>query len=131
VIIYEQSPEQQQQVSSEEEAFPPLGSSKSAPSKKSGRGKMASKAHSNKELAASLFRPARPRQNGIENEELALISPVPVTDRAKASSNKYFQQQWDSSVMLRGKTATIHNAGRRMPFSLVQQQQVFSATVGF
>jgi hypothetical protein len=96
-IIYEQSPERPQ-VSSDEEAFPPLGSSKSAPSKKSGRGKMASKAHSNKELAASLFRPARPRQNSIENEESALTSQVPATDRAKASSNKYFQQQWDSSV---------------------------------
>jgi hypothetical protein len=98
-IIREQ-PQLQEQVTTDDEAFPPLGASVSAPPKKSGRGKKGSKAHSNKELAAALFRPARPRQNSIEKEDSPQMNPaVPDANRgANVSNNKYFQQQWDSCV---------------------------------
>jgi hypothetical protein len=96
-----QEPPQKQVVEEKDEAFPPLGAAVSAPSKKSGRGKKnGSKAHSDKELAASLFRPARPRQNSITEENTPQTKPtIPSTNHTmSASSNRYFQQQWDSCV---------------------------------
>lgn len=99
-IIHGQ-PKVEEEVSKDNEAFPPLGaSSVSAPSKKIGRGKKGAKAHSDKELAAALFRPARPRQNSIEAEESPQLKPaVPAANRAaNLSNNMYFQQQWDSCV---------------------------------
>eukprot|EP00532_Pseudo-nitzschia_australis_P002349 CAMPEP_0168200264 /NCGR_PEP_ID=MMETSP0139_2-20121125/22944_1 /TAXON_ID=44445 /ORGANISM="Pseudo-nitzschia australis, Strain 10249 10 AB" /LENGTH=735 /DNA_ID=CAMNT_0008125469 /DNA_START=732 /DNA_END=2942 /DNA_ORIENTATION=- len=70
------------------EAFPPLGASIGKPkkvkirsSKKSSNsdGKTQQHSNSNKDLAATLFRPARPRQNSIESEE--------ATSRSRGSSN--------------------------------------------
>jgi hypothetical protein len=94
--------EQKDEISKNIDSFPPLGASTTAPPKKGGRGKKASKAqHHDKELAASLFRPARPRQNSIETEEAATAkAPAPAATRVPSASanNRYFQQQWDSSV---------------------------------
>lgn len=96
-----------------QDAFPPLGASvekrkkmKKGSAKKLGHGK--AQHHSDKDLAATLFRPARPRQNSIESEE--------ATSRSRGSSNAstsmmmmastidevdnsiYFQQQLNSCV---------------------------------
>lgn len=101
------------------EAFPPLGASIEKPkkvriggSKKSSHGK--SQHHSDKDLAATLFRPARPRQNSIESEEAvsrsrgssnASASMTTITstiDEANevcnSTNNIYFQQQLNSCV---------------------------------
>lgn len=101
------------------EAFPPLGASVEKPkkvriggSKKSSHGK--SQQHSDKDLAATLFRPARPRQNSIESEEAvsrsrgssnASASMTTITstiDEANevcnSTNNIYFQQQVNSCV---------------------------------
>ena len=56
------------------EAFPPLGASVEKPkkvrsSRKLSHGKL--QQHSDKNLAATLFRPARPRQNSVESEDAA------------------------------------------------------------
>lgn len=101
------------------EAFPPLGASVDKPkkvrkgsSKKSNHGK--SQHHSDKDLAATLFRPARPRQNSIESDDAATRSRG--SSNASASmttltstidegsgicnttNNIYFQQQLSSCV---------------------------------
>ncbi|VEU43296.1 unnamed protein product [Pseudo-nitzschia multistriata] len=105
------------------EAFPPLGARVEKPkkvkirsSKKSSDGKI--QQHSDKDLAATLFRPARPRQNSIESEEAAsrsrgssnasasmlAMSATGTIDEESAvcgngmSNNIYFQQQLDSCV---------------------------------
>mmetsp|Transcript_17048 Transcript_17048/g.39157 ORF Transcript_17048/g.39157 Transcript_17048/m.39157 type:complete len:681 (+) Transcript_17048:1152-3194(+) len=100
------------------EAFPPLGACVEKPkkvkirsSKKSSDGQQ----HSSKDLAATLFRPARPRQNSIESEEAASrsrgssnasVSMMTITSTideggvcgSSSSSNIYFQQQLNSCV---------------------------------
>lgn len=93
-------PPVEKQVTNDDEAFPPLGASVSAPSKKGGRGKKGKKAHSDKDLAAALFRPARARQNNTETEGSPQMKPaVPASIRmANASNNIFFQQQLDSCV---------------------------------
>eukprot|EP00536_Pseudo-nitzschia_multiseries_P001511 jgi/Psemu1/317589/estExt_fgenesh1_pm.C_190028 len=82
------------------EAFPPLGASVEKPkkvkirtTKKSSDGK--TQPHSNKDLAATLFRPARPRQNSIESEEAA--------SRPRGSSN--------ASASMMAMTSTIDEGG--------------------
>lgn len=92
---------QEEQLSNNEEAFPTLAAALSAPSNKktdkSGRGKKGTtKKHSDHELAASLFRPARPRQNSLDE---VVVSHVNSTSVPTASSNsQYFQQQLDSCI---------------------------------
>ena len=98
--------------------FPPLGASTEKPkkiriagSKKSSHGK--TKQHSDKDLAATLFRPARPRQNSIESEEASShqqrsrgssIASTTMTSNLDDGSggggnnNIYFQQQFNSCV---------------------------------
>lgn len=102
------------------EAFPPLGASIEKPkkvkigsSKKSSHGK--TQQHSDKDLAATLFRPARPRQNSIESEDAASshqqrsrgssnasasMTMTSTIDEGGACSNNniYFQQQLHSCV---------------------------------
>lgn len=102
-IIPHEEP-QQEEVTSVEEAFPPLGASMSAPPKKStiektsrGKKKASSKNQANKDLAAALFRPARPRQNSIEVEDV-IGSQKKHQVASSSTYNKYFQQQWDSCV---------------------------------
>ena len=97
--------EEKDEIAKTEDSFPPLGASAVAPPKKAGRGKKGTKAHQDKDLAASLFRPARPRQNSIETEEVATSkAPAPAANRIPPSAavdntkNRYFQQQWDSCV---------------------------------
>ena len=98
--------EEEEELTNVEEAFPPLGASVSAPSKKTtektGRSgkKGSSKTHSDKELAAALFRPARPRQNSIEAEDVVIPQKKQhsVVPSSSSSYNQYFQQQWDSCV---------------------------------
>jgi hypothetical protein len=97
----QQQPQQQQeeQLSNDEEAFPTLAAAASAPSKKdkTGRGKKGTRAHSDRDLAAALFRPARPRQNSIDGEEIGASHVMPTTVPT-TSNNQYFQQQLDSCV---------------------------------
>lgn len=101
------------------EAFPPLRASIEKPkkarigsSKKSLHGK--SQQHSDRDLAATLFRPARPRQNSIESEDVASrsrgssnASPSMTTITSTIDegsgiynniNNAYFQQQLNSCV---------------------------------
>jgi len=97
-------------LGSSPEAFPPLGSSKTektktdkpkkarigSSKKRSSHGK--SQQHSDKDLAATLFRPARPRQNSIESEEVA------VSTRSRGSSNA-------SASMMTTMASTIEEGG--------------------
>jgi len=113
------APVEEQKTANNEEAFPPLGAAatpspanpssangqKASLPKKGGKGKGKSKArNSDKELAAALFRPSRPRQNSIDKEE---SSPVltPATPQTSTqtpqhlyATDPYFQQQVDSCV---------------------------------
>jgi hypothetical protein len=106
------------QSSRTNEDFPPLGASTEKPkkikiggSKKSSHGK--TKQHSDKDLAATLFRPARPRQNSIESEEASShqqrsrgssIASTTMTSNLDDGSggcgnnNIFFQQQLNSCV---------------------------------
>jgi hypothetical protein len=107
-----------EQSSRTDEDFPPLGASTEKPrkikiggSKKSSHGK--TKQHSDKDLAATLFRPARPRQNSIESEEASShqqrsrgssIASTTMTSNLDDGSggggnnNIFFQQQLNSCV---------------------------------
>lgn len=93
-------------------AFPPLGASTEKP-KKSRNSKKYGKSqhHSDKDLAATLFRPARPRQNSIESEEAvsrsrgssnastSMTTTISTIDEGSSSTNNiYFQQQLNSCV---------------------------------
>jgi hypothetical protein len=103
--------------------FPPLGASSTDKPKKSKAssakkaGGKSSQQHSDKELAAALFRPARPRQNSIESEDFigtgtattsqqrsrgssagSLHAATSALDNGAISNNPYFQQQLASCV---------------------------------
>jgi len=107
------------QSSRTDEDFPPLGASTEKPkkikiggSKKSSHGK--TQQHSDKDLAATLFRPARPRQNSIESEEASShqqrsrgssIASTTMTSNfddggsgGGGNNNIFFQQQLNSCV---------------------------------
>ena len=95
-------PESQPKEGNLDEAFPPLGASVVAQSKRGPRGKKNSKgpsdskAQSDKELAAALFRPSR--KNSIESDESPKLKPTLPPASDFASKNLYFQQQLDSAV---------------------------------
>lgn len=95
------------------EAFPPLGASSEKPKKARNSKKSFGKSqqHSDKDLAATLFRPARPRQNSIESEEAAsrsrgssnasasITTMTSTIDEGSTGTNSfYFQQQLNSCV---------------------------------
>jgi hypothetical protein len=101
----EQQPKEEVQLSNDDEAFPTLKAAVSAPVKRSagektGRGKKGLKTHSDRDLAAALFRPARPRQNSIEIEDIQDPYSKHLTTTAPSNSytNQYYQQQLDSCV---------------------------------
>jgi len=100
---------------SHEDDFPSLSKSKEKPKKSKIGGKKLnhskSQQHSDKELAATLFRPARPRQNSIESEDAASShqqrsrgsSNASTTmtnslDDSGSNNNIFFEQQLDSCV---------------------------------
>eukprot|EP00980_Cylindrotheca_fusiformis_P022871 scaffold9857_cov127-Cylindrotheca_fusiformis.AAC.17 len=98
----QEDPNHDKELSNDEEAFPTLAAALSAPSNKksdkSGRGKKGtSKKHSDRELAAALFRPARPRQNSLDDTIISNSKPtsVPITSN---ENSLYFQQQLDSCL---------------------------------
>jgi hypothetical protein len=97
------------------DSFPPLGASSTEKPKKSKTGSSRKSVsgkthqHSDKDLAAALFRPARARQNSIENEDAS--GSAPSTTRLRGQSfgggpyedtgyqtNLYFQQQMSSCI---------------------------------
>jgi len=99
------------------EAFPPLGASIEKPKKvRKGTSKKHGKSqqHSDKDLASTLFRPARPRQNSIENEEsktrsrgssnasASMITTANMMDESNGDCNNaaniHFQQRLSSCV---------------------------------
>lgn len=99
----------------DEKNFPPLSASSEKPkqSRNSKKSYGKSQHHSDKDLAATLFRPARPRQNSIESEETPAASRSRGSSNASASittmtstideescstNNIYFQQQLHSCV---------------------------------
>jgi len=104
------------QPSQTDEDFPPLGTPpektkklKLGGSKKSSHSK--TQQHSDKDLAATLFRPARPRQNSIESEDatsshqqrsrgssIASTTMTSYLDDGNGSNNIYLQQQLNSCV---------------------------------
>jgi len=119
------TPQVEEQKTTNEDAFPPLGVAASktgnnnntkAPSSKKGvKSKGTNKGHSDKELAAALFRPSRVRQSSFDIEE----APPPLQSSsdsatevpehvfannpyggggAAAASDPYFQQQLGSCV---------------------------------
>lgn len=103
---------QERMISADEEAFPPLGASSASnstskhASKKGRKSKGSSKTKSSdKELAAALFRPSRPRQNSIEKADSSPLLSSLSQPRASIAEtqqpqqhDKFFQQQWDSCV---------------------------------
>lgn len=115
-----QQQQQQQEdfppLSKSVDAFPPLGASttdrpkksKGGSSRKSVSGK--THQHSDKDLAAALFRPARARQNSIENEDAAGATASSISrprgqsfgggafEGSGQQSNFYFQQQLSSCI---------------------------------
>eukprot|EP00934_Nitzschia_sp_Nitz4_P008312 Nitzschia sp. Nitz4//scaffold244_size29068//26118//28211//NITZ4_008068-RA/size29068-processed-gene-0.23-mRNA-1//-1//CDS//3329543868//8302//frame0 len=109
---HQQQHQQQPSPTSAEEAFPPLGAqtttSNKIPIKKGRKSKGNNKSkNSDKELAASLFRPSRPRQNSIESEDAhghspSLTSASKYPNNASAANRNpndfYFQQKLDSCV---------------------------------
>jgi hypothetical protein len=104
-----------------EELFPPLGTESKPVEvvKKSGKPPSASSKPSKQDaslLAAALFRPARPRQNSI-NEEVSptlqpLTPPEPTFQMDAAyDDNFFYQQQWESVVeMLLSMNADLSDA---------------------
>mmetsp|Transcript_6481 Transcript_6481/g.16015 ORF Transcript_6481/g.16015 Transcript_6481/m.16015 type:complete len:697 (+) Transcript_6481:269-2359(+) len=95
------------------EAFPPLGASSEKPKKGRNSRKLShgkSQQHSDKDLAATLFRPARPRQNSVESEDAAsrsrgssnasssLTTANCTLEEGRQTNNIYFQQQLNSCV---------------------------------
>jgi Smr domain len=92
------TPQPEEQMTTNDEAFPPLGvaaSTLSSPSKKGRKTKgapLSKSRNSDKELAAALFRPSRMRQNSIEKEEAS--PPQSFT----TDSDPYFEQQLASCV---------------------------------
>lgn len=106
---------QEEQKTASDEAFPPLGATSNgiggkASSSKKGRVKNKGSnknSKSDKELAAALFRPSRPRQNSIETEEASpplssMPQPAPGSSSTSQGpqqlNNQYYQQQVDSCV---------------------------------
>jgi hypothetical protein len=90
-----------------DEAFPPLGAlvASTAPSKKGMRGaKKGSKTQQSKDkdLAAALFRPARPRRNSIEKEDSSPGLNPQTTPRVKVAevdyNEQYYHQRLGSAV---------------------------------
>ncbi len=89
-------------LGSSSDAFPPLGASTEKPKKSRNSKKSYGKSlhHSDKDLAATLFRPARPRQNSLESEEAA--------SRSRGSSNASNSMTTMTSTIEEGSTST-HN----------------------
>ena len=105
------TPQPEEQKMASEDAFPPLGvaasivssTSKGLPSKKAHKAKGLSKGrHSDKELAAALFRPTRVRQNSIDLEEVSppqsSISPPTQGPQHEYGTDPYLQEQLASCV---------------------------------
>ena len=98
--------------------FPPLGTEpkSSEVSKKSVKASLATIKPSKEnatDLAAALFKPARPRQNSINEDispTLRSVSPPDQLDFA-LEDNIYYQQQWESAVdMLLSMNADLSDA---------------------
>ena len=91
-----------------EELFPPLGTESKPVEvvKKSGKPPPASSKPSKQDaslLAATLFRPARPRQNSINEEVSPTLQPVTTPEltcqmEATFDDNFFYQQQWEAVV---------------------------------
>jgi len=89
-------------------AFPSLGAAVSPPPKhapeKMNRGRKGSKTHTDPDLAAALFRPARPRANSVDVENLPTsntkTAPKPSNTLLHSAppGNQFFKQQLDSCV---------------------------------
>ena len=105
------TPQTEEQKMASEEAFPPLGlaasivssAAKGSSSKKVPKAKALNKGrHSDKELAAALFRPTRVRQNSIDLDESSppQSSSAPPTQgpQHEYGTDPYFQQQLASCV---------------------------------
>jgi hypothetical protein len=101
----------EEQKTASEEAFPPLGvaasigstTTKGSSSKKGPKTKGVSKGrHSDKELAAALFRPSRVRQNSIDIEEASppqsSVPPPTQGPQHVYANDPYFQQRVASCV---------------------------------